>query len=232
MGRVGAGFCWLVLLWLAAGAAAGDGVPGTTAQPQVDDLGGGRYRIGAITLDKPKGEFSLPGTVIELQSPNSPIEFIAVTKGGFKRYEAIFELDTTAVNFNLACIMIGLDASHSTSSSFHFDPKPLAGDRVDVFVSWEEAGKTRSVPVGEVLRRAIPTPGPDEWVYTGSTFAPNGDYMAESSGTLIGFVHDPDSIIQHRQGLGLGHYGAITYNPDVLPPAGTPVRVEIIRSKP
>jgi hypothetical protein len=199
---------------------------GTTA---VEDLGGGRYRIGAIILDKTKGQFSVPGSVIELQQPNSPIEFIAVSKGGLKRYEAIFEMDTSAVDFNLACILIGLDASHATHPKYHFDPQTLKGDAVEIFVSWEEEGKTRRVPVTDVLRVPGGTRVSDEWIYTGSFFAPDGRYTAEVVGTLVGFVHDPTSIIQHRSGLGLGNYGVVTANPDVLPRTGTAVLLHVSR---
>ena len=47
-------------------------------------------------------------------------------------------------------------------------------------------------------------------------------------GTLVGFVHDPAAIIEHRIGLGLGDYGAITGNPGVLPPPGTTVVLTVV----
>ena len=199
----------------------------SSEQIAAEDLGGGRYRIGAIVVDKPKGRFSVPGSVIELHQPDSPIEFIAVSKGGMKRYEAIFELDTSAVDFNLACILIGLDAKHAVQPEIHFDTRPSKGDAVNVFVSWEESGKTRRVPASEVLKVTGSAHVPDEWVYTGSVFAQDGTYMADKVGTLVGFVHDPATIIEHRSGLGLGDYGAVIFNPDVLPPPGTPVTLQV-----
>jgi hypothetical protein len=216
---------WLCLAVIGQALAA----EGKTA---VEDLGNGRYRVGAITIDKTAGQLSVPGTVIKLDQPDSPIEFMAVSKGGMKRYEAIFELDTSAVNFNLACILLGLDASHATQPKHHFDPEPLKGDAVKIFVSWKDGEKAIRVPVSDVLRLADNSKVPNDWVYTGSFFSPDGGYIAEMSGTLVGFVHDPDSIIQHRSGLGLGHYGAVTYNADVLPQPGTPVRLQISRPAP
>ena len=97
----------------------------------------------------------------------------------------------------------------------------------EIFVSWEEEGKTRRVPVTDVLRVPDGAHVSDEWVYTGSFFAPDGRYTAEVVGTLVGFVHDPTSIIQHRSGLGLGHYGAVSLNTEVLPRPGTPVLLQI-----
>ena len=54
--------------------------------------------------------------------------------------------------------------------------------------------------------------------------------MAEAAGTLVGFVHDTWSIIQHREGLGLGNYGAITIDAEVLPAAGSAVLLRVQRS--
>jgi hypothetical protein len=46
-------------------------------------------------------------------------------------------------------------------------------------------------------------------------------YLADSSGSLIGFVHDPMTVIEHQLGLGIGAYGSILGNTDILPPIGT-----------
>lgn len=222
--------CAALWIWLAVtGTAAGAEPEKPSGKTAVEDLGHGQYRIGAIRIDKAKGRFSVPGTVIKLQQPDSPLEFIAVTKGGYKQYEAVFEMDTTAVDFNLACILIGLDASHGVQPKQHFDPQALKGDKVEIFVSWAGKKKTRRVPITDVLRVANNAHPDDEWIYTGSFFSPDGRYMADESGTLVGFVHDPESIIQHRFGLGLGDYGAVIKNPDVVPPPGTPIMLEISR---
>ena len=226
--RVAFACCCASLMWFAVNGRFADADPaassGTTA---IQDLGNGLYRIGNIKIDKTKRQFSVPGSVIKLQRPDSPIEFIAVSKGGQKRYEAIFEMETSAVDFNLACILIGLDASHAIHPKQHFDPQPLKGDAVEIFVSWEGDGKKSHVPITNILRIADSSHVTNEWVYTGSYFSQDGRYMADVAGTLVGFVHDPESIIQHRTGLGLGNYGAVTYNPDVLPQPGTPVLLDV-----
>ncbi|MEZ5552750.1 MAG: YdjY domain-containing protein [Pseudomonadales bacterium] len=196
----------------------------------VEDLGEGRYRIGAIEIDQRAGRFSVPGAVLEIDTDAMPIEFLAVTRGGFKAYEATIELDTNAVAFNLACILIGLDAEHATPPAYHFDPAVLRGDAVDLRVRWLERGEQHEYPLGELLRNEG-GPVTHDWVYIGSRFTEDGTYMAESFGTLIGVVHDPDSILQHRTGLGLGDYGAVTANPTLMPPAATRVEVLVSRSQ-
>ena len=53
--------------------------------------------------------------------------------------------------------------------------------------------------------------------------------MAEASGALIGFVHDPSSIIEHQVGAGLGNYGLMTGNTELLPElgVGAPVMLSV-----
>lgn len=217
-------------LFIAAAIPNAEEVPQVQEQPAIEKLDGERYRIDNILIDKAKGEFTVPGRVLELRDEDSPVEFIAITKGGYKSYEAVFELDTSAVAFNLACILIGLDADRATRPKRHFDPDPVTGDAVDIQVSWEEDGTIRQMAVAETLRMSKKPGQGDEWIYTGSYFGVLGNYMAETVGTLVGFVHDPESILQHRHGLGLGDYGAVTQNHEVLPDPGTPVRIHVHRA--
>jgi hypothetical protein len=66
-------------------------------------------------------------------------------------------------------------------------------------------------------------------VYTGSLLLNDGQYMADISGTLIGFVHLAESVIEHKQGVGLGNYGSVTVNPQVTPPVGTAIELTVRR---
>jgi hypothetical protein len=36
------------------------------------------------------------------------------------------------------------------------------------------------------------------WVYSGSMFQPNGRYLSDVDGVLIGFVHSRAAVIEHR----------------------------------
>ena len=47
------------------------------------------------------------------------------------------------------------------------------------------------------------------------------------TGTLIGFVHDPNTIIESAMGLGIGAYGSVNGNTALLPPAGADVDLVI-----
>ncbi len=189
-------------------------------------MGDQRYRIGAIEIDKGKQIFKVPGVVIRTAPP---IEFLAVTKNGYKRYESILELETNAFEFNLACILIGLDNQKAKLPRYHFDPEPTQGDPVDVRLSWRSGDKTVDIDAAELFLEGNKPVATREWVYTGSAFLPDGRYKAALSGSLISFVHDPESIIQHRQGIGLGKYGSVALNPEITPPAGAKIDVIIRR---
>ncbi|MCB2100562.1 MAG: hypothetical protein KDE22_06815 [Rhodobacterales bacterium] len=215
----------LLVLFLAAPAAqAQEPVPD---KPSIADLGDGRYQIGAIVVDKTQGRFTVPGRMLELSRPEDPLEFVAVARHGQKAYESLFEVDATAFEFNLACILIGLENRQPDNPDFHFDPKPVPGDPVTIRLSWTLDGTETALSPERLLLEGGFEPPPGTWVYTGSRFDEQGTYTAHQFGTLIGFVHDMDSVIQHRAGLGLGDYGAITTNTFLAPPPGTPITVTV-----
>ncbi len=221
----------VVLLWLCGVTGPGPVRAGEAeAAGGVVELGDGRYRIGGIELDRRAGRFEIGGRVLPVDTEAMPIEFLAVTRGAVKAYEAVIELDTSAVEFNLACILLGLDAENATLPAYHFDPTPLRGDAVALHVTWEADGEVHHHPLGALIR-SNGEPVVEDWLYTGSAFGHDGAYLAEVVGTLIGAVHDPDSIIQHRTGLGLGRYGAVTVNPEVMPATGTAVRIVVTRTE-
>ena len=204
------------------------------APAPVEDLGGGRYRIGAITVDRAAGQFVVPGRVLHLD--DAPLEYIAVSRGGMKGYESLLEVDARGTEFNLACILLGLEAPERGPTA-QFERKPPTGPSVQVSVRWQADGKAVTRTVHEVLdlaarpRGAPPPPSnvpapPEDWAYVGSFVQPNdGRYVADATGTLVGFGHDPASIIEHRTGLGIGAYGSVQGNPGVLPPIGSPVEL-------
>jgi hypothetical protein len=181
--------------------------------------------MGSIIVDTQKREVTVPGTI----HPDQTLEFLAATKGGLKNYESVIELDSDAVTFNLALIMIGLEKSRSVAPTHHFDPSQPAGDPVEIFVEWGTGDSLRKVRGEELLYdvQANRVPSMGGWVYTGSTVTPDGRFMAEMDGVLIGFVHDPASIIENTIGGGIGAYGSIRLNPNLKIPPGTTVKLTV-----
>jgi hypothetical protein len=201
--------------------------PGSDATPApVERLGEHLFKVGAIRVDRQAREVTVGGRVNDAQT----LEFVATTKGGFKGYESALELDTNAINFNVALILIGLDRANAVPSRQHFDPAPPVGDPVEIWVAWDTPRGGRRVRAEDLVYnqdtgRTLPQ-GP--WVYTGSVFtADSNAYMAELDGTLIGFVHTPSPIIENPAPLPPGGFGANRLNPALGLTPGTPVRLTV-----
>lgn len=210
--------------------------PSPQGPPPVKDLGGGRYQIGAITVDRNARQFTVPGRVLHLEGV--PLEYIAVSPGGMKGYESLLEVDARGTEFNLACILLGLEAPQPGAGA-EFERKPRQGPAVQLSVRWQAGGTTVTKSAQDVLNlgaqpRGAPKPAtqpqaatpPEEWAYTGSFLhSSDGRFVADATGTLVGFVHDPACIINHRAGLGIGAYGSVQGDPAVLPPVGSAVEL-------
>lgn len=185
-------------------------------------LGDERFKIGNIMLDKAARSFEVPGKFLRTEPP---IEFLAVAKNGQRGYESLLEFDVNVYEFNLACILIGLDTHKGLPPKAHFDPTPVVGDAVDINLSWEVKGKKYEHMASDffLVNNQKLTGG--NWVYTGSIFLPKGGYLAdEAGGTLVGFVHDPASIIEHGQGFGPQSYGELKLNQPLMPTVDTPLK--------
>ena len=189
-------------------------------------IGPGLLKIGALRIDTTKKEISVPGVVTDA----NVLEFIAVKKGGNKAYESAIEADTTAINFNLGLLLIGLDAANAVRPRFHIDPAQPKGDPVEVWVEWDEGGKRRVVRAEQLVvnleTKTTLSEGP--WVYTGSGFTDDSNrfFLAELDGPLVGFVHSPSPLIDSPRPLA-GSYGANRLNPDLNLKPGTPVLLRV-----
>lgn len=181
----------------------------SNAEVDIQSFGDGQYKIGNISVNKADKSFQVTGKFIRL---DAPIEFLAVAKDGDRGYESLLELDVDVFQFNLACILIGLDKNKGEPPKHHFDTTPLEGDSVEIWISWENNGKNYHVEAANLFKIKDSKLDSGEWVYTGSSFTPGkyGDYLPKiGGGTLIGITHDPSSIIEHRIGFGRGSFSEI-----------------------
>lgn len=211
-----------IALLLITPFAAADDSPLTTP---VEKLGDERYRIGAIVVDRNTSSFSLPGKIIHL---TDALEYLAVSTEAAKEYESLLELTTSPGDFNLACILVGLDDEKSVKPRFQFDDEKAEGQSIGISLSWENDGETVTINGEKALTVGEEALDDNSWVYIGSTTGNYGkEFMADAGGTLIGFIHDPYSIIDHRNGVGIGNYGVVTGNKEILPPVGTAVSLTI-----
>jgi len=219
-----------VLLILAASAAFAaspeDAANSASSAMAIEDLGDGLIKAGSILIHKPERRFSVPGRIMVV---DKPLEYIAVAEGGYKAYESLLELETTGTEFKLACILIGLDDSNSVKPRRQFDERDAEGDPVALWISWDDGEQIVSVPAERALLEGESVFGKGQWVYTGSVETdPASGLLADAIGSLVSFVHDPVAVIDHRTGAGIGAYGSIKGNAELLPPEGAPVTLSVV----
>lgn len=194
--------------------------------PAVERLGDKLFRIGQIRVDVAKRELTVSGMV----NPDvRALEFIANPKDGHKAYESALSLDTNAVTFNAALLMIGLDPKNARNApTRHFDPATPEGDVVEIWFECQNAACAKT-PAERLMydqqKNEVLSGG--AWVYTGSGFFPDGGYMADVQGVLIGFVHEPASIIEYTGKGALNRFGFIVPNPMLGLEARTPIVLTI-----
>jgi|SRR5687768_320832 len=195
----------------------------------VEKIDATTYRIGEMRLDTKRKVLTVPGTVNDV----TILEFVANTMGGFKAYESAVTLNTNAVSFNAALLVLGLDPARSRPSGVQFDQQPPDGDPVELTIEWHDGRNTRRVGIEELLydHRTGKTLAKGPWVYTGSTFwvSPSGvkQFQAEVDGVLIGLMHSPQSIIDNPRNDAFRGFGYIVLNPQLGLTAGLPITLTV-----
>jgi len=189
-------------------------------------LGGDRYQIGAVVVDKKARRFSVPGRV---NVTGKPLEYLATAPGGMKSYETLLEIDTTGSEFNLACILVGLERDPKLTPFVRYAQAPLAGQRIALSIAWSEGGKRRQISAAEAILNPEAGVKPEavEWVYTAPTVSdPAAGFVPDLTGTLVGFVHDPNCIIDSVVAIGIGAYGSVRGSA-LMPPPGSAVELVV-----
>lgn len=219
---------------VAAAFVVSIGQPPTSAQEgsapakaaPIEKVGTNQYRLGKVRVDAGKLEVSVSGKV----NPNvMTLEFIANTKDGWRAYESAVSLDTDAITYNAALLLIGLDGKRVKGTpQFHFDRTTVSGDAVTVTVECP-GGECMRMPAERLMfdKQKNETVSGGKWIYTGSSLLPDGRYLADVGAVLIGFVHDPATIIEYSSGAGLGNYGSIVLNPNLGLSEGTAITLTV-----
>lgn len=186
------------------------------------------FRIGRVLVDTATREVSAPGKVNAITT----VEFVAGTLDSVKDYETAVSLDTDAISYNTALLLIGLDPARGRAAAVQFDKEPPSGDPVEITVSWKRGNSQRRVPVEDLLVdfRTKKTLRHGPWVYTGSTFVGTGSerrFLADVDGVLIGLMRAPQALIDNPRNDAVGNFGAIVLNPNLGVPDGTEVSLTV-----
>ena len=201
-------------LWACAQPSAS----GAAVAPQLKALGGDRFQVGRIVVEKAVRRLIVPGRVHVL---GKPLEYLATSPGAKKAYESLLELDASGTEMNLASILIGLERDPSVPAWKPLGQAGQTGQRVKLFLAWTEGGQRRQVSAAEALLDVDARSRADavEWAYTGSFTSKDGSQLAaDVTGTLISFIkRDPTGIFEAVSDLSLGPYGSVLGN-SMLPP--------------
>lgn len=224
--------CHLIATLAAAAALCSANVFAQTASPppatvgELKSLGNDRYQVGRIVVDKRARRFVVPGRIHLL---GQPLEYLATSPGGVKAYEALLEIDASGSEFNLACILIGLERDPKFASSRQAGSGPIPGPRVTLSVAWTESGKRQQVSAARAILNSEVDVNPEsvEWVYIGSpASAMTERFAADLTGTLVGFKPDDNGIIESAVGIGIGAYGSVRGH-SMLPPVGSAIELVV-----
>ncbi len=189
-----------------AAPAAKEAGGGGGERPEVVALSSTRSRLGLIEFDHVSREVLIPAQV---NMERGILEYALVSEKG-KLHEAL--LSTAARPFDLNVVLLLLN--YKPDSEWWVPPskpKPLSRvgmtARLEVFIRWREgegeAGEEKTVRLDEWIsdlvtgKPAAATP----WIYTGSYFNEDNQFVAEVDGSFLALYHDGRSLINNpREG--------------------------------
>jgi hypothetical protein len=201
-----------------AASGTGTGSTNLTVRP----LGGARFEIGQVTLDKAERSVSFPASI---NLRDETVEYAVVHKSG-KTHESIFRTEAQPHDVHLAMLLLG--ARPVMTNSFGSDGKarPL-GERVAIDVSWtNHSTPVRCAMEDLVVNRDTKASLPrGEWIYNGSNFS-EGAFTAQRDGSIISLHIDPGALINNPR-PGRENDDLHLPNGAKLPASGVPIEITI-----
>ncbi len=205
--------CWILC---AGSLSAAD------ANPSVRPLGGGRFQVGLVRLDKNARTATFPAMV---NLRHETIEYAVVHKLG-KTHESIFSTEARPRDLQVAMLL--LNAQPVMTNTFGTDGKatPL-GEKIFVEVSWTNNGTRMECALEDTVlnRETTNTLSRGEWIYNGSNFS-EGAFTAQRDGSLISVHIDPDALVNNPR-PGRENDDLHVPNAAKLPPLGMRVEISI-----
>ena len=200
---------------------------------KLQDLGGGKYELGLVSIDQTTRTISFPAT---LNMTEGKLEFAIVHEQG-KIHEALLITKVNAFNLNVALKLLRyqespelfqiVDEDYRPTGKYHeVSDKTKEAARVAVTVSWKNPeGATKTSTLNKWIlhvpsKKAVPD-GP--WIYGGS-YIHNGAFQAKAQGELVALFTSNTSLFNHP---GSDHHLDDVWepNPQKLPDLGTPLTV-------
>lgn len=191
---------------------------------KVENLGGGKFRVGQVSFDKAARKVSLPARV---NMRAGVVEYVLTTEAG-KKHEALLTSAANPQDLHLACLLLGMKGAPVSGANGEA-MTVAAADAVQVSVSWETNGPPAVHPLSSLISLTKGDPGqPGEpmpagaWHYTGSRFTGPGAFAAQAEGTFISLIRDSSALINNPGG-SRDNDDLHAPNAALLPAEGTPV---------
>jgi hypothetical protein len=190
---------------------------GCTTPSPAPSLEPARWRtLGTVQLDPEARCVFATGYVNQVEGA---IELLACGPGG-KVHESVLVLQVNPLDLQAALLLIGLKSGPPMPD---LGVGPPQGDRVRIWVHWQEAGSSIVKPLEALAyawrdQRSLRT---KDWVFTGSVVE-NGKFKALAEESLIASYWDPWAIINVQSPLGADD-DALSVNRAEIPPLHTPV---------
>ena len=160
----------------------------------------------------------------------TPLEFFCVTDGG-NEYESVLRTPAKPSDIHFALLMLGLTPGAPAA----FDPARKLwlspyGAPLHITCQYTLSGKQLDIPAYRMMRsittkKEMP---PTVWVFDGSRVLPNGVYAADMTGYVVSICNFDLTMID-VPGLVSNSNDTLEweFNPDLVPPKGTPVTMTI-----
>lgn len=211
--------------------AIADPAPTSPLKPMVVDLGGGRFAVGRVTIDRRLREITLPA---EVNMVEGPVEYALVGKQG-KIHEAVFATAAEARDLHVAALLLGVTPASDLGPQ-NAAATVKRGAAVVITVEWERNGPTERIFLNEAVNLSDPSTKAvsgnlpaGAWIYNGSRIEADGVFAATRHGSMISIIRDDDSLV-NNPGASRDDDEIHTPNAGKLPPKGHPVRV-VLRVK-
>jgi hypothetical protein len=189
---------------------------------EAEKIGEDRYRLGKATVDLKAKTLTCGGKV---NMDRGLIEYLAVVAPGGKLHESMLGLNVRPLHFQLGLILLGLEPKGGLR--FQGDTQVPQGAPVEVFVSWQRAGKSVKVHAEDLawdITKKRPM-GRKAWVFSGSAVDKDG-FVADRELSLIATFRDPAAIVNNALPTGSDD-SAFKVNERIIPKWGTPVTLTL-----
>lgn len=200
---------------------------------KLENLGNGKYRVGAVTLDKKARTVSFRAKV---NMTAGLVEYALVTEKG-KTHESVFTTAARPMDIHLACVLLGMKQAGGKDWPAEHAAIP-AHRGVEILVTWPTNGPPKRLPLSAFVKKKNTdgSGGRDRplkdgvWFYSGSHFY-GGAFAAEAEGSVISIIGDGSALLNGLR-KGNGNDLLHTANGAELPPGGRTVTIILALPEP